>query len=386
MATNKLTNSTYATEQQSLVLPSLVVENYRLFERLSLPKLARVNLIAGKNNVGKSCLLEALRIYANRGAAAVLEDILSQRDELSLNRFAASIDNASVVSNLFHDRRYYGEDSIPIRIGPLQANSANVQLSIELFTEQRNEEGLRTLQPIERPSSFPLDSSARDIIPALVRKIGAAKRQITRLERLFQTRSNAYEETIDIIPNVFVSAHGLDERQVVQLWEQTRLLDPEQDVIRSMQIITPEIAAVDIIGRAERIGRQTVIVRLTSGDDRLPLRSLGEGISRLFGLALALVNAKGGLLLVDEIESGLHYSVQFEMWRFVIAVAKELNVQVFATTHSNDCISTFQRALSEHSETDGAYLRLEKKGGKIRAVVFERDELAIADREDIEIR
>ena len=63
---------------------------------------------------------------------------------------------------------------------------------------------------------------------------------------------------------------------------------------------------------------------------------------RIFGIALALENAKDGLLLIDEVENGLHYSVQPDVWRFLFQAATKLNVQVFATTHSYDCIKSFE--------------------------------------------
>ncbi len=79
-------------------------------------------------------------------------------------------------------------------------------------------------------------------------------------------------------------------------------------------------------------------------------------MGRLLGVALALVNASDGVLLIDEIESGLHYTVQADMWRLIFRVAHRLNVQVFATTHSWDCIEAFQKAALEDVAEEGLIL------------------------------
>jgi len=117
-----------------------------------------------------------------------------------------------------------------------------------------------------------------------------------------------------------------------------------------------------------------------------PLRSLGGGINRLFELALSLVNARGGFLLIDEIENGVHYSVQEEIFRFIFDAASRLDVQVFTTTHSWDCIEAFQAAASAHPE-DGVLVSLARKADSdIHAAVFDERDLAIVTQETIEVR
>lgn len=63
------------------MLESLYIENYRLFKKLDIPKLGRVNLIPGRNNVGKTALLEALRIWASEGERSVINNIIWQRGD-----------------------------------------------------------------------------------------------------------------------------------------------------------------------------------------------------------------------------------------------------------------------------------------------------------------
>ena len=101
---------------------------------------------------------------------------------------------------------------------------------------------------------------------------------------------------------------------------------------------------------------------------------------------MALVNAKDGILLVDEIENGIHYSVLPDVWRLIFQTAQRLNVQVFATSHSWDCIEAFQKAAKENTEAEGVLVRLYRRGDEIRAVNLDESELEIAVDGKIEVR
>lgn len=107
---------------------------------------------------------------------------------------------------------------------------------------------------------------------------------------------------------------------------------------------------------------------------------------RMFVFALALANADNGFLLVDEIESGIHYSVQPDMWQLIFRIAQQLNIQVFATTHSWDCIEGFQNAVAKEGFDDGLVVRLEKHGDEVTSTLFDARRLSIATNELIEIR
>ena len=109
-------------------------------------------------------------------------------------------------------------------------------------------------------------------------------------------------------------------------------------------------------------------------------------MSRLLKLALGMGGAQNGFLLVDEIDTGLHYSVMRDMWRMVVETARELNVQVFATTHSSDCVSAIAALISSQPELkdDISVHRIE--AGREKTVVFTSDEIITAVQHNIEVR
>ncbi len=108
-------------------------------------------------------------------------------------------------------------------------------------------------------------------------------------------------------------------------------------------------------------------------------------MNRLFGIILSLVNVSGGILLVDEFDNGMHYTVQVQAWRLVFNLARALDVQVIATTHSLDCVAGFRQAAAE-DEMDGLMLRIDRLDSRMRVVEYTEEDLLVAMSQRIEVR
>ena len=92
-------------------------------------------------------------------------------------------------------------------------------------------------------------------------------------------------------------------------------------------------------------------------------------------------------MIIDEIDNGLHYTVQKQLWTVIFELSKSLNVQIFATTHSSDCISSFSKVLQQPANRDeGRFIRLEMKNGAVSSTEYNPDELEIVASQNIEIR
>ncbi|WP_198648876.1 ATP/GTP-binding protein [Cyanothece sp. BG0011] len=128
-------------------------------------------------------------------------------------------------------------------------------------------------------------------------------------------------------------------------------------------------------------------LKIKGKNQPIPLSSMGEGMKKIFGLVIKAVILENGVLLIDEIERGLHYTAQTNMWRLLIKIAQEFNVQIFATTHSRDCTCAFQEALEDTEDKSVSKLfRLDNKYGKLRAVKSDYDEISTAINQKIEVR
>jgi predicted ATPase len=136
-------------------------------------------------------------------------------------------------------------------------------------------------------------------------------------------------------PVGFVTTDRLDPSDLARLWTSVVLKPAEDRAVEALRLIEPRL---DRIAISESGGTVVAQVRLRGATEPVPLGTLGEGVSRLLTLVLHLAVTQRGFLLVDEIESGLHWSVMPKLWRFLVETARALDVQVIATTHSKDCL------------------------------------------------
>lgn len=373
-------------------IPSLSIQRFRSLEHVTLDGLGRVNLITGRNNSGKSSVLEALRILATDASPPTLGAILHYREEdvgeSEEGVRTWDLESLAHVSSLFTGFPKLSEIREPILItSPTQERAFRLSISLGWFSEQRDPDGMRRLVP-QQPELF----APGEMLPALIVETGSAKstKRILPLDYFRRPyRGRAFRPDIpeeQRMPSVFLSPFSAEHTSSLgPLWDKIALSEHEKEVVQALRIIAPKIEAVSMIGGEGVRQPRTAIVKAQDFPRPVPLKSFGDGLNRLFGIALSLVNAKGGLLLIDEVENGMHHSIQAEVWRAIFRIAAQLDVQVFATTHSWDCIEAFQKAAADTPE-DGVLVRLSRKGEQVVSTLFREDELSIATRDQIELR
>ena len=377
----------------SLHLSGLFIKGFRGIETLKIPRLGRVTLIVGKNGVGKTTILEACQIYAARARYRVLSDLVNMRDEFSStsNEDGGKISMPDIGS-LFYGR--IAQRLACIEISP-QSGAGKNRLKIEVV--QPSESQMRKLERFlpdnVTDDNFQVLNVAFDsqefMIPWLIDaedpsiKILPSYRPIRRMHLL-------YGES-DVPPQASCTLLGpgiMQNDQVADLWDNVALTKDEPRVIDALRLVLGEpIERVAMIGDGERrsSGRRP-IVKLSSQEHPVPLRSLGDGATRFFGVALALANSRNGFLLIDEAENGIHYSVQADFWRMVLRTAHENNIQVIATTHGWDCVRGFAQAAIDFQDANGILVRLERKHEQIKATEYSEKELQVAADQGIEVR
>jgi AAA15 family ATPase/GTPase len=370
-----------------LILDSLEIKNFRAFQHLTIERLGRVNLIVGKNNVGKTSLLEALWLYASRGSSIILQDLLLARDESktpSRQNLRGMDEKLLATKYLFYGREEIniGKQSKTIQIGSASSDDEALYINAGWYALIPEEDGSQSLELIKSGENVIVD----DISLRISVRLGTQQLGLFRFNR---PTFRAGRFVPDNIPCIRLLTNGLDRIEIETLWDNIVLTNLEEDVLKALRVISPNIERVNLISSQENDLEERIripIVKLKGVEEPIPLGSMGEGMHRMFGIALTLVNAKNSLLLVDEIDTGLHYSVQSEMWKLVFETAHRLNIQVFATTHSWDCIEAFQKAAQENEKEEGLLILLQEKKGQIVSTIFDERELGIATREGIEVR
>lgn len=375
-----------ATEtSSSLHLPSLKISGFRGFDHLTIPRLGRVTLLAGRNGAGKTTVLDAVRVFAARGRPSTLTDLLQDREELTTgldkNRGALTVPDTAA---LFHGRGESRSNGLAIGPGPKEGALRLTHSSPDEWADSEKPlhidgEALKVEYGDWKdyvPWSLMGDSSSWTslLLPS-----------VSGPARFNEAKWPATIKCESLGPGL------LDNVHLAGLWSHVALTDAEDFLVQALTLILDEqIQRMSVVddngGQPGSLSRRGVIVKLKEHSRPVPLKSFGDGAVRLFGAALELACSRDGLLLIDEAENGLHHTVHESFWRLVLQAAHEGGVQVLATTHSFDCIAGFAQAATELAEIDGVLVRLERCEGKCRAVVYSEDELKVAAEQRIEVR
>src|SRR5438105_1499160 len=300
----------------NLILNSLEIRNFRGFRHLQIERLGRVNLIVGKNNIGKSSLLEALQLYARRASTPTfIWEILQTRNEIR-QPFVNVGDMLSTLKYLFYGRKDIRPGLEPIQIGTLHSPDKILSIAIDWSVVEIREDGSQHTRPLEPGEDYTSDNlSPRFTIQASGSTLSYPI-DPSLPQRILRLNSNE-------ITCVFVSAKGLNNSQLIKLWDEIALTHLEEEVLNALRLIAPGVKGLNFISTPMSSGERHPIVKIADIDQPLPISTLGDGMQRTLAIALALVNTKDGMLLIDEFENGLYYSVQPDVWRFIFRLARQ---------------------------------------------------------------
>lgn len=339
------------------MIETLRIEGYRGFERFEMAGLGRINLLVGRNNAGKTSVLEAIRLLATVTGApaelpAVIWSLARRRDEVvahharlrfMFHRGATGPVDDIRISDLSRDARF--------RIGEGEGDSA---FSVSVRSTSN--------EPKLAPMAMSWELVDRD---AMLRPADVS----------------LYDQEGWSIPPV-LGPDLLDPEELVLLFGRVVLGPDEDRLTEALRLIDPRIRRL----AATSGDFPQLMVKLDGFSERLPLGNLGGGLARFAQLWLTLALAGKGPLLVDEIDSGLHHSVMVEMWRHLWRLAIERDIQVFATTHGWDCVSAL--GMMSHADkvpADEVTLhRIEPAKG--RSVRYSAERILFAAEEGIEVR
>ena len=382
---------THLRPDYRLHLPSLAIKKFRGIDELTIPRLGRVTLLAGKNGVGKTTVLDAVRIYAGRANARVLSEVLTSRDEFT---DAFDVDGNQVAAPDWHSlfRRQERVHDQTISIGRA-GGAAALELRVVIL---EMDDVARLLQ--SQPGLFVDDvisgllmkfrgTSSTTLFSYVQSEVNPATRYLVRGITSFSPTGMRPAESI------VCNATGPDNPDNIALerfLNSIALTPGEQRAIDALNMVTNDpVERVAALGEGVKgqnsLGRR-IMVLIKGSHSPVPLRSLGDGAVRIFAVALALANSANGFLLIDEAENGIHHSIQAKFWNMVLQTAERNNVQVIATTHSWDCVVGFAKAANELEDVEGVLYRIQRNGDRLRAVEYPESDLANAAKHRIEVR
>jgi len=333
------------------------IKNFRGITNLELNNLRQFNLFVGKNNCGKTSLLESIFLISN--PSNPFSPVLIQNIR---GHYITQSYSWTVIFNKM-------DIEFPIRLtGELLKPKEIRTLTIKILP------GKNVTQPTYEPIDLSQKGSRREFLENI---IGLSidfsisknrEKKLTYESEIWLGKENKletgppgnYNETLKstFLPPVILPTNISAQFNEVLIKKQ------EEKILKILKTVEPRL--VDL-----SLGAENILYCDMGFPKLLPFSSAGEGLHKLLAIILAIYENSGGVVLIDEIENGLHYSTQAILWEAVFEAATAFNVQVFASTHSYETVKTFS----------AAYEKLKDKNDKLRLFRLENetDEIRLTD-------
>lgn len=371
---------------------TLQIDRFRGVRASRLDGLRRVTLLLGRNNVGKTSFLEALYVATGVGSPQRLETLARTRgvvraDEVDIENFFYQRQEEPFriwlgVSGQTETEMLSGSgEPVPpptdlIVIGHVRRGSGD---GLDLFADPETYEGASEITGVELDVSGRLLGPERASATLFLRHTDPARPSSYRRPRL--RVAPALEP---FRRSVFISASAIDTGLSKRLSDVVQAKQKDR-VVSVLHQIDERIVGLELGDRDQVF----VDVGLPS---LLPLGLMGTGVRRLLSIVTTILTAEGSLVLIDEVDAGLHHSALLLLWEAVLEAAAAFDVQVVATTHSREALERLVEAVEREGaprDDRGAVAAFDLVRGEsdeVRAYRYDFEQLDFALEHDLDVR
>lgn len=347
------------------MLKRLQIRNFRGFSALKIDQLSAINLIAGKNNSGKTSLLEAIFLLSGAGNTqlAINENVIRGLAPHGVPT------GDPVWKQLFSNLDMGRSIEITAR------RSARAQLTLRITSERQP----ATEIPLDRTNGTSITNSLDERFLAF-EYIGpsakSVKSQIRMKGQNFEVNQPSTSPPFQAI--ILLSRNRNIHEDAVRLG---RLRQQKQGdlLLKALRVFEPRLLSIE----DNASSGSPMIWGDIGWSELVPLSVMGDGMMQIARLVLAIASVPNGVVMIDEVENGIHHSVLGDFWQVIDQAASQFRTQVFATTQSIDCVT----AAHEYLSTDRFRLhRLEISDNANRCVTYVPEALDAAIRHNLEVR
>lgn len=358
------------------MITRLTIEGFKGFKHIEISRLSRINLLGGRNNVGKTSLLEALFMFHDRLNPQM---VLSQLARRGVN--SVSFDPESMYAPIFFDYDLTRKISIVAVV-----NGYEEKMTIR-FNPQYVKASIpaSSIRPGKRPTQIrtnqkPEPSYSLDIIYDN-KKI--KNQTVHLLMGIDGVDIQTDEVKIEPRRAIFIGARvSMNPSEDAQRFGQLDITGRQEKVVEFLRIIEPGLKSLSSVATGD-----TSMIHGDIGLSRkIPVPYMGEGVSRLLSIILAIATSRNGIVFVDEFENGIHYTAMPKIWEAVAKAAREFECQVIGTTHSYECLEAAYQGISGDLRDDFGYIRIDRTDDKTTAKCFDYDLLKVAIDAKMEVR
>ncbi len=360
----KKTRSTRFKQGVKAMFESLQVRNFRGFNELKIDQLSDINLIAGKNNVGKTSLLEAVFLLTGSGNAQMAVNV----------NIIRGLDTISVPPGEPLWKQLFSNLDMGQSIEIEGNHTAQGLLSLKIESERQATTGISLDRTTGISVTNLFDGSLIFLYSCRSKKPVKSRIYMEGQEvKVDQPVINAPFQAVILSSRTRSTPD--DAMRLGRLRRQKR----GDLLLKALQVVEPRLLSIE--------DNSSSGIPMIWGDigwpELVPMAVMGEGMIQIARLVLAIASVPGGVVLVDEIENGIHHSVLPDFWRVIAEAARQFHTQIFATTHSLECVNAAHTSLSP----DNFRLhRLEIADKKNRCVTYEPDAIDAAIGHSLEVR
>ena len=351
------------------------IKGFKKFEHLSIPQFSRTTLVGGRNNVGKTSLLDAIFLFFDRINPQMVTNQFARRGVSIL-----PLEPESMWSPIFNNFGMKQGIDISVTYGNI-TETMNITFNPTYLPSlvQANKEGTSGQHLQIKTDQRPMPSYALDIVYKTNGIKGTSHLTVgieglgLHVDKMGATKTQA----------IFISSrHIVPANEDAERYGKLDVVGEENDILEFLRIIEPNLKTLSSV----TIGNISMVHGDIGLQRKIPVSYMGEGVSKLLSIILAIANTKGGIVLIDEFENGFHYSVMQKIWEGIGKAAKKYDCQVIATTHSYECLEAAYNGFSGDLEKDFTYLRLDSSGDETKAKIFDYKMLKVAIESNMEVR
>ena len=355
------------------MISKLTLKNFRCFHDFTLDNIKPVTLIAGTNSVGKSSLLEGIFLFVDRYSSNVFFKLNNLRG-MPLN----SLSPIMIWEHLFFNMDTANNISICVNNGDktqtaiFSKDSSSSLSSLPVVPLPFNDHN----RFIPMHDNYPLkleynDMAENDVVHFVITNDGiilSAKKQITTLT----PNTYYYSSRIGFLPP-----------EIAEFFGKIEFSGEKSKFIEIIKVLDSRIKDLSVIA----VKGMVAIFADIGLSSKIPLNALGDGINKLTSIALIMLYHPGSIILLDEIENGFHYSFFPKLWEIIGKLVQKTGCQVFATTHSYECIKG-TTALISNAESQDLFrlVRLDRNNGGVVPHVFDNDSFEYSINNEWELR
>ena len=352
-----------------MMISDFSLKNFKCFNKLELHNLKPITLISGKNNVGKTSLLDAV-YFANR--------VNNPNTLLDLHITRGVPLNKLTPENLWGDLLFGRNISSVCEI------KENVNgKTIEIKSETKH---------VGNSSNVQIGVVANNVsvsFPSFVSEISVAQSKETVTTSI--VGDNSINQNIHgniktlIYPNViYLDTHRNHNEDVIESFGKIDIAGNSAQVVDVLKLIEPPIKELSVVVSG---GTNQIFALAENSPRKVSLKSMGDGLNRLMEMVITVIANPKSIILIDEIENGFHYSLHKDLWKVLSKAAVLAESQLIVTTHSYECISAAGQAVKETGFSDDfLYIRIDKEAEKFVPKYYGTDLLLSATNNAVEVR